>query len=295
MADFGRDDAAAFQRTGLQRTPPQEEILTPSRKEIARLVKAMKEWDQNPVSIFSDEQRAAIAGAAPTLGEEVDDLLLRLATEVRRVAGGGKVADVQNAVLDQLARLREEVTAREQEDSAGDAAAGSGPETTAAGAQATAPAPQRQTRRSGGLQKQLEDSKLAVDKAVQHADQANNQDLAACEAALQRLLAAWGDLKGLLRGIAEAEKLTQKRQKQQEEQEAAKVRPAKSRLEAAVRVLKEKLQRSRHLAATQAVNRSLADVEEVIEAGDPAEVGDLHTQLQKQREVMTATAGGAWR
>jgi hypothetical protein len=118
-----------------------------------------------------------------------------------------------------------------------------------------------------------------VDEAIQHADLTDDQDLAACKAALRRLLAAWGDLRGVLRGVAEAEKLTQKRQKQQEEQEAAKVLPAKSRLEAAVRVLKEKLQRSRHLAAKQAIIRSLADMEEVIEAGDPAEIGDLHKQL----------------
>jgi hypothetical protein len=223
------------------------------------------------------------------MGEEEGDLLLRLATEVQRVAAGGTAADVQNAVLDQLAKLREEVAAREQEDSAGGAGGSPRPGAPAAGAQATAPAPQRQTRRSGSLQKQLED-KLAVDEAVQHADQADDQDLAACEAALQRLLAAWGDLKGLLRGVAEVEKLTQKRQKQQEEQEAAKMLPAKVRLETAVRALKEKLQRSRHLAAKQAVNRSLADVEEVLEAGDPAEIGDVHKQLHEQREVMTATA-----
>jgi hypothetical protein len=290
MADIGGDDAAAFRQAGLQRTPPQEELLTTNRTEHIRLLKAMKNWEQDPVGIFSDEQHAAIAGAAPVLGEEAGDLLLCLATEVQRVAGGGSAFDVQNVVLDQLAKLREEVTAREQEDSADGAGISSRLGAHAAGAQATAPAPQRQTRRSGSLQKQLEDAKLAVDEAVQHADQADDQDLAACEAALQQLLAAWGDLKGLLRGVAEAEKLTQKRQKQQEEQEAARVRPAKSRLEAAVRVLKEKLQRSRHLAATQAVNRSLADVEEVVEAGDPAEIGDLHEQLQKQREVMTATA-----
>jgi hypothetical protein len=291
MADHGGDDAAAFQRAGgLQRTPLQEQSLTPRRTELIRLHKAVENWEQDPTGIFSDEQRAAIAGAAPVLGEEFGDLLLRLATDIQRVAAGGKAADVQNAVLDRLAQLMEEVTAREQEDSAEGIGGGSRPGTTAAEVQATAPAPGRQTRRSGGLQKQLEDAKLAVDEAVQHADQTDDQDLAACEAALQRLLAAWGDLMGLMRGVAEAEKLTQKRQKQQEEQEAAKVRPAKSRLEAAVRALKEKLQRSRHLAATQAVNRSLADVEEVIVAGDPAEVGDLHTQLQKQREVMTATA-----
>jgi hypothetical protein len=129
-----------------------------------------------------------------------------------------------------------------------------------------------------------------VDDSIQHADLTDDQDLATCEAALQRLLAAWGDLRGVLRVVAEAEKLTQKQQKQQEEQEAAKVRPARSRLEAAVRAHKEKLQRSRHLAAKQAVARSLADVEEVIKAWDPADIGDLHKQLQEQREMLTATA-----
>jgi hypothetical protein len=166
MADLGGDDAAAFKRAGLQRTPLQEQSLTHNRTELIRLHKAMETWEQDPTGIFSDEQRAAIAGAAPVLGKEFGDLLLRLATEVRRVAAAGRAADVQNAVLDQLAKLREEVTAREQEESAGDTGGGSRPGATAAGAQATAPAPQRQTRRSGSLQKQLEDAKLAVDKAV---------------------------------------------------------------------------------------------------------------------------------
>jgi hypothetical protein len=149
MADFdGGDDAAAFQRSGLQRSPPQEQLLTPRRNELIRLAKAMEDWEQNPTGIFSDEQRAAIAGAAPVLGEEFGDLLLRLATEVRRVAAGGRAVDVQNAVLDQLAKLREEVTAREQEEGAGHAGGGSRPGAPAAGAQATAPAPSRQT---GGL------------------------------------------------------------------------------------------------------------------------------------------------
>jgi hypothetical protein len=131
-----------------------------------------------------------------------------------------------------------------------------------------------------------------VNEAIQHADLTDDQDLAACEAALRRLLAAWEDLRGVLRGVAEAEKFTQRQQKQQEEQKAAKVLPAKSRLEAAVRALKEKLQRSRRLAAKQAVTRSLADVEEVIEAGDPAEIGDLHKQLQGQREMLTVVELG---
>jgi hypothetical protein len=48
-------------------------------------------------------------------------------------------------------------------------------------------------------------------------------------------------------------------------------------------------QRSHHLVATQAVNRSLADVEEVLKAGDPAEIGDLHKQLQEQRDAQMAT------
>jgi hypothetical protein len=210
MADFGGDDAAAFQRSGLQRTPPQEELLTPRRNELIRLVKAMDNWEQDPTGIFSDEQCAAIVGAAPVLGEEFGDLLLRLATEVQRVAAGGRAADVHNAVLDQLAKLREEVAARKQEEGADSTGGDPRPGTAATGAQAMAPAPQRQTRRSGSLQKQLEDAKLAVDESIQHADLTDDQDLAACEAALQRLLAAWGDLRGVLRGVAEAEKLTQK-------------------------------------------------------------------------------------
>jgi hypothetical protein len=68
------------------------------------------------------------------------------------------------------------------------------------------------------------------------------------------------------------------------------MRPAKSRLEAAVRAQKEMLEKSRHLAAQQAVTRSINDVDEVIEGGDPAEIGGLHKQLQKQRETLTATA-----
>jgi hypothetical protein len=130
------------------------------------LAKAMKEWEQNLTGIFSDKQRAAIAGAAPKLGEEAGDLLLRLATEVQRVAIGGMVADVQNTVLDQLAKLREEVAAREQEEGANGAGDGSRPGAPIAVVQATVPAPSRQTRRSGSLQKQLEDAKLALDQSI---------------------------------------------------------------------------------------------------------------------------------
>jgi hypothetical protein len=52
----------------------------------------MANWEQDPTSIFSDEQHAAIAGAAPLMGEEAGELLLRLPTEVQRVAAGGTVA-----------------------------------------------------------------------------------------------------------------------------------------------------------------------------------------------------------
>jgi 23S rRNA pseudoU1915 N3-methylase RlmH len=147
-----------------------------------------------------------------------------------------------------------------------------------------------QTRQSGSLQKQLEDARLALDSTIQHANLADEQNLAKCEAALQRLLAAWTHLRGALKGVAEAERLSQKQQREQEEQEAARMRPAKSKLEAAVRAQRGKLLRSRHLAAQQAVNRSLGDVNEVIEGGDPAEIGDLHKQLQKQRETLMAMA-----
>jgi hypothetical protein len=100
----------------------------------------------------------------------------------------------------------------------------------------------------------------------------------------------------VLRGLAEAERLSQKQQKDMEQKEYHRLFPAKSNLEAAVRALKEKVQKSRHAAATQpprsrhaaarqAVDRTLNEVNEVIEAGDAAEIGDLHKQLQKQRET----------
>jgi hypothetical protein len=89
----GGGEKDAFRRSGLDRTP-QEELLTPGRAELVRLARAKSAWDQDPTGIFNDEQRAAIAGAAPTLGEEVDNLLLRLANEVKRVADGGFDANV---------------------------------------------------------------------------------------------------------------------------------------------------------------------------------------------------------
>jgi hypothetical protein len=250
----------------------------------------MANWEQDPAGIFSDEQRAAIAAAAPELGEEAGDLLLRLAAEVQRVAGGGLPAEVQNAVINQLAKLRYEVAARKQEEGVGGTAGSSRPGAATGDVQVSVPASSRQTRQSGSLQKQLEDARLALDSTIQYADLADDQNLAACEAALQRLLAAWTNLRGVLKGMAEAERLTPKRHQQQEEQEAAKMRPAKSRLEAAVRAQKEKLQKSHHLAEQQAVTISLNDVDEVIEGGDPAELEDLHKQLPEQREVLTATA-----
>jgi hypothetical protein len=134
------------------------------------------------------------------MGEEAGDLLLRLSAEVQRVAGGGTAADAQNAVLHQLARLREEAAVRKQEEGVGGAAAGSRPGANAGDVQVTTLA---LCRRSGSLQKLL---------------------------------------------------------------------------------------RSRHLAAQQAVSRSLGDVDEVIEGGDPAEIADLHEQLQKRRETLTETA-----
>jgi hypothetical protein len=82
------------------------------------------------------------------LGEEAGDLLLRLAIEVQRVAAAGTAVDVQNAILDQLAKLREEVAAREQEERADGAGGGSRPGAPAAEAQATC---QRHQGRPGGL------------------------------------------------------------------------------------------------------------------------------------------------
>jgi hypothetical protein len=119
--------------------------------------------EQDHADTVSDEQRAIIASAAPMLGEEAGDLLLRLAAEVQRVAGGGMAADVQNAVLHELARLREEAVMREQEKGVGDAAGGSRPGANAGDVQATMLAV---CRRSGSLQKLVRSRHLAAQQAI---------------------------------------------------------------------------------------------------------------------------------
>jgi hypothetical protein len=95
---------------------------------------------------------------------------------------------VNNAILDQLAMLRDEVEARGQEEGADDAAAGLGPGTNAGDGQAEPPASSRVTRQSGSLQKQLEDVRLALDNIAAQAELVDEQNLGACEAALKRLI-----------------------------------------------------------------------------------------------------------
>jgi endonuclease III len=91
---------------------------------------------------------------------------------------------------------------------------------------------------------------------VTQSELVDEQNLGACEAALQRLINAWTHLHSVLIGLAEAERLSQKQQRDMEQKEYSRLFPAKSNLEAAVRIQKEKLQRSRHMAARQAVKSS---------------------------------------
>jgi hypothetical protein len=159
------------------------------------------------------------------------------------------VADVKNAILDQLAKLRDEVSARRKEEGANGAVGSLGPGTSAGDGRMEPPASTRQTRQSGSQQKQLEDARLALDNIVQHSELIDEQNLGACEVALQRLLATWTHLRGVLRGLDEAERLSQKQQKEMEQKEYHRIFPAKSNLEATVRALKEKVHKSRHAAA----------------------------------------------
>jgi hypothetical protein len=140
------------------------------------------------------------------------------------------------------------------------------------------------------LQKQLEDARLALDNIAAQAELVDEQNLGACEAALKKLIDGWTHLRNVLRGLAEAERLSQRQRDDMERQEYARMFPAKTNLEAAVRVQKEKLHRNRHVAARQAVDRSLEEVDEVIQGGFAAEIEDLHRQLEKQWEAMMATA-----
>jgi hypothetical protein len=186
--------------------------------------------------------------------------------------------------------LREAVEARRQEEGTGGAVGGLGPGVNAGDGQVEPPASTRNTRQSGSLQKQLDDARQRLDTIAAQADLVDDQNLGACEAALKRLLDGWTHLRGVLKGLAEAERLSQRQQTEMEREDYARIVPVKRSLEAAVRIQKEKLQRNRHVAARQAVDRSLEEVDEVIQGGDAAEIEDLHRQLEKQRETMTATA-----
>jgi hypothetical protein len=98
---------------------------------------------------------------------------------------------------------------RKQEEGVGGSSAGSRLGANAGDVQVTTLAMSRQPRQSGSLQKRLEDAWLALDSIIQHDNLADEQNLAACEAALQRLLAAGTHLRGAPRSMAEAEKLSQ--------------------------------------------------------------------------------------
>jgi hypothetical protein len=132
---------SAFQGGGLSRSPP-DEPATPCRKELHRLIVAVKNYELDPAGIYSDEQRAAIMGAAHKLGEDEESLLLRLATELRGVVATGSVTGVQNAAITQLAQLREAIDARVQEEGT-DNVRGPGPGVTADEQQAEVPASTR--------------------------------------------------------------------------------------------------------------------------------------------------------
>jgi hypothetical protein len=66
--------------------------------------------------------------------------------------------------------------------------------------------------------------------------------------------------------------------------------PAITKLAAAVRAFDLKRLKSRHLAAAQAVSRSLSGVDEVIKEEDADGVADLYNQLDKRGQELTAVA-----
>jgi hypothetical protein len=73
---------------------------------------------------------------------------------------------VKNSVLDQLAKLKDEVAARRQEEGENGATAGPRPGTNAGDVQVIPPVSSRSTRQSCSLQKQLEDARLALDNQI---------------------------------------------------------------------------------------------------------------------------------
>jgi hypothetical protein len=133
----------------------------------------------------------------------------------------------------------------------------------------------------------LEQLKEQLRSVVSAASTVNHEDLGALQSASEQLHQACEDLRHQWRGNAVAEGIPEASWMPMYEAEVATATAAISRINASIR----KRQSLRKLeAASRAANRSLADVDQVLQEGDIHEATELHTELVERRRKLNAAA-----
>jgi hypothetical protein len=136
------------------------------------------------------------------------------------------------------------------------------------------------TSYSGGLMAHLEQLKERLRSVVSAASTVNHEDLGALQSASEQLHQACEDLKHQWRGNSVADGVPEASWMPLYEAEVATATAAISRINASIR----KRQSLRKLeAASRAANRSLADVDQVLQQGGINEATELHTELVERR------------
>jgi hypothetical protein len=103
----------------------------------------------------------------------------------------------------------------------------------------------------------------------------NQEDLDICVSASEKLTAASVDLEAQLRGNAAAEGISAANWQADFAAYTVGVRPAKERLNGAIKLLKQKQRKVDHNTASKAVDRALTATQEVLQSEDPVRIDNV--------------------
>jgi flagellar biosynthesis/type III secretory pathway protein FliH len=129
-----------------------------------------------------------------------------------------------------------------------------------------------------------------LDLAIAAANQVNLEDLESCVAASERLHEASVDLEAQLSGNAAAEGTSAASRQANFTAYTVGLRPAKERLTAAIKLLKQKQLKMEHKTASNTVGRALATTQEVMLSEDPVNVDEIRRQLSARACEMEVAA-----
>jgi hypothetical protein len=273
-----------MEKGGLPRSP------VARLREIKHIRQAL-DMGESLTDLFNDSHRLLIAEAAQVLGKDYNSLLETLANEVGQLPGFETASPEQ--VLKAIAsRMTELSVAVDKARKGSGAAAGSTEQPSVDASTSAGDVPvegnlRALTRHNGGLVARLEQCKERLRSAVSAASTVNHEDLGALRSASEQLSQACEDLRHQWRGNAVAEGVPEASWMLMYEAEAATATAAISRINTSIK----KWQNIRKLeAASQAANRSLADVDQVLQQGDIHKATEPHTELVEQRRKLTVAA-----